>query len=252
MNMARPIATAMLGRLGAGRGAWSIAAFLFPTLALVEDGRVAIAMLLFVMETLLASALLGARIFVASRASHVEPDAQARLREIRRLLLILVLPFSLVCGVMLGAVTLIEHANTGRFEGQAATFVSRASWMAGVLLASAVLDAVVAPVRSVPWLEATAAWQWSRTAVLFLTMLIGWPVMLFSGTSQAFAWIFFAFRLLTDVATLMPGERERIRGVVFGGPREPDLTTRDVAKPPPPFSRSHARHAANDPGRLPD
>ena len=244
----------LLGRVGAGRGAWAVVSFLFPAFAIVEDGRVAVAMLLFVMETLLASTLLGVRLGGATRHAQDEPEVQTRLREVRRLLLILVVPFSLVCGVMLGVVTLIEHANTGRFEGALETFTSRATWMAGALLASAVLDAVVAPVRTVHWLETTAAWQWSRTAVLFLTMLIGWPVMLFTGTSQAFAWIFFAFRLLTDIGSMRPGERERIRGVVFDGPTTPDGAVRDTAKAPPRHSAAHARHRRghDDPRRLPD
>lgn len=203
-------------------------------------------MLLFVLETLLASALLWGRLLIASRASDGDHQTLARIREVRRLLLMLVLPFSLASGLMLGLVTLGEHVNTGRFEGAMATFTSRATWMAGALLASAVLDALVAPVRSVQWLEATGAWQWSRTAVLCLTMLLGWPVMLFTGTTQAFAWIFFAFRLLTDVGTLNAAERERIRAVVFDTPGTPDPSVGDVSKAPPPYSPAHARHDAND------
>jgi hypothetical protein len=245
-----PGLASILSRLGAGRAAWAAIAFLFPTLAIVQDGNVAIAMLLFIIETLLATALLGGRLAIATRAGAGDGDARARLGEVRKLLLILVLPFSVACGVMLAAVTGIEHANTGRFAGAATGLATRASWMAAALLASAILDTVIAPVRSVQWLETSAAWLWSRTAVMFLTMLIGWPVMLFTGTSQAFAWIFFVFRLLTDLGTLRPGERERIRAVAFGGPREPDPSVRDVAKAPPTFSASHARHLRHP--RLPE
>jgi hypothetical protein len=68
----------------------------------------------------------------------------------------------------------------------------------------------------VTWLETGVAWQGSRTAVLFLCVLLGWPLMLFTGTTQSFFWIFFALRLLSDFGSLKPGERERIRTTMFG------------------------------------
>ena len=96
------------------------------------------------------------------------------------------------------------------------------------------------------------AWQGSRTAVMTLVLMLGWPVMLFSGTSQGFFWIFFALRLLSDLGGLRPGERERIRARMFDKPaRESTSDLAARASAPPPFSRSHARLDADDPGRLP-
>ena len=45
--MASHVLGAIGARLGAGRGLWSFVAFLFPTLAVVRDDSVALAMLLF-------------------------------------------------------------------------------------------------------------------------------------------------------------------------------------------------------------
>ena len=159
-------------RFNAGHGLWSIVAFIFPTVAIVKDDSVGLAMLLFVVETLLASALLAARLLIPRRAMSGDDDARRRLHEAGKVLLVFVTPFSLACAVMVGAATFIEVAN-GRADYEFWSYVDRARWMAGMLLASAVLDSVIAPVRSVHWLETGVAWQGSRTAVLFLCVLLG-------------------------------------------------------------------------------
>ena len=197
-------------RFGAGHGLWSIAAFFFPAVAIVKDDSVSLAMLLFLLETLLASALLLTRLGVGRRAMHGDDQARRRLLEAGRVLLIFVLPFSLGCAVLLGAVTFIE-IDKGRASFDAALHADRAAWMAMALLGSAVLERLIAPVRSVNWLETSVAWQGSRTAVLFLAVILGWPVMLYTGTTQSLFWTFFSLRLLSDAGSLWPGERERIR-----------------------------------------
>jgi hypothetical protein len=254
--MARQALLSIGARFGAGHGLWSIVAFVFPTVAIVKDDSVALAMLLFVVETLLASALLAVRLLVTRRALARDDHARRRLNDIRNALLFFVTPFSLACAVMVGAATFIEVAN-GRASYEVWAYVERARWMAAMLLASAVLDSLIAPVRSVHWLETGVAWQGSRTAVLFLCVLLGWPVMLFTGTTQAFFWIFFALRLLTDVGSLKPGERERIRTNMFGPAYAPTAPVAATAEPettrpgtqPPPFSPAHARHDMDHPRR---
>ncbi len=198
-----------------GHRLWSLAAFAFPALALVQNQSVVLAMLLFVMETLLASVLLAARVWTARRALRDQPEAAHRLHEAWRMLLWFVGPFSLACALMLGGLAFIE-ADKGRLQGWATDMGDRARWMALVLCASAVLDSVVAPVRSVHWLETGVSWQGSRTAILLLAVLLGWPIILFMGTAQGFLWTFFALRLLSDLGSLRPGERERIRTTMFG------------------------------------
>ncbi len=230
--MASHVLQTIGARLGAGRGLWAFVAFLFPTLAVVRDDSVALAMLLFVAETLLASALLGVRVAASRRAHGSDVTAAYRLHEAWRVLLIFVGPFSLACAFMLGAVTAIE-ASKGGIHVDLAAFLDRGKWMALLLVASVAIDTLVAPVRSVHWLETSVAWQGSRTAVMFLAVLVGWPFMLFTGTTQAFFWIFFALRLLTDIGSLQPGERERIRTQMFGEPYAPPATVEAAGQRPP-------------------
>lgn len=213
--MARDALLSLGTRSGAGHGLWAIVAFIFPTLAVVKDDSVALAMLLFLMETLLASSLLGVRVLMSRRAMAADDGARRRLQQVGNVLMIFVGPFSLACAVMLGVVVMIE-VSKGRAVYDLAAFGDRARWMALMLLASAVLDSLLAPVRSVQWIETAVAWQGSRTAVMFLAVLLGWPVMLFTGTSQGFFWGFFGLRLLSDLGSLNPGERERIRTQMFG------------------------------------
>ena len=80
------------------------------------------------------------------------------------------------------------------------------------------LDSLLAPVRSVTWLESAAAWQGSRTSVLIvIAFLIGTPIdALFSGNSQGYFWVWFALRLFSDLNALRPAERERTARCHFG------------------------------------
>lgn len=242
-------------RFSAGHGLWAVGAFLFPTLAIVSDDSVAVAMLLFLLETLLASAILFARLGVSGRS--LDAGARHRLADARQVLQFFVTPFSLGCAILMGAVVAIE-VSKGRLAADGLRSLGdRASWMASALLASAVLDSVLAPVRSVQWLETSVAWQGSRTAVMMLVVMMGWPVMLVTGTSQAFFWIFFALRLMSDVEGMRRSGRECIREKLFGEPydaaRQGDTRTPGPTGPkaPPPFSRAHGRHDVGDPGRLP-
>ena len=212
--MVRP-ATSLATRFAAGHGLWAVVAFLFPTFAVVKDESIVLAMLLFLMETLLASAVLAVRLRVSRRALGDDDRARRRLHEVGKALGIFVVPFSLACVVLLGVVTFIEIAN-GRASHDVAMLVTRARSMAAMLLGAAVLDSLIAPVRSVRWLESAVAWQSSRTAVMFLAVLVGWPVMLWTGTSQGLFWSFFGLRLLSDLGSLVPAERERITTRMFG------------------------------------
>jgi hypothetical protein len=243
--VAQQLLSSIAVRVGAGHGLWTIAAFLFPTLAIIRDDSVILAILLFVLETLLASLVLAARTLVAVRGGAHDGEAGRRVTEARRVLLFFVAPFGLGCMVMFAAVALIEYTN-GRLPVEGlGLFRERATWMATMLLASAALDTLIAPVRSVQWLETAVAWQGSRTSVMTLVLLVGWPVILVTGTSQGFFWVFFAFRLLSDVGSLWPGQREQIRARMFEGPGDPATPNDRQAKAPPPFSTAHARHDAN-------
>lgn len=207
----------VLSRLGAGQGVWAIAAFFFPAVAVIKDDSVAVAMLLFLLETLLASLILAARVAGATR-STTDLRTRQRLVEVRRVLQFFVAPFGLGTAALLGAVTAIEAAKGTLPPGSLDTLRDRATWMTVWLVAGAGLDVLMAPVRTVPWLEGAVSWQASRTAVMAFALMIGWPIMLAMGSTQAYAWVFFALRLLSDIGSLTPRERERIRERTFGQP----------------------------------
>lgn len=236
-------------RASAGRGVWGVAAFLFPSLAAVEQDGAAAAVLLYLTETVVALGILWVRLQVAWRASHQDEACRARLYRIRRsvpgvLLMILV---CLAWG--LGLVGILTATSEPRSVW--ATFVERSGPMIGTLLLAAVLDTIVAPVRTPAWLESGFAWQASRSSIVVASMLVGGPLALWFG-ARALIWSLLGLRLVADLGGLRQSERERIRANLFDGPLEPDLSVRDVAKRPPPFSRAHARDSTLDSRRIPE
>ena len=83
------------------------------------------------------------------------------------------------------------------------------------LLAAAVYDTLFAPTHTLRWLQSVAAWQWSRTAVLLVGLLLAGAVGLVAGQRGAL-WGFLALRVLADAGALRATERERITTQVFG------------------------------------
>ena len=156
------------------------------------------------------------RVAFARRAAADQPDAVHRLSRAVRLVFQMVLPFSLVPGLLL-LLFAAADVQQGRLVADVGGYLERARWMALVLLGGAALDSVLAPVRTVTWLESAAAWQASRTSVLVIAFLVGTPYMVWSGNSQAYFWVWFVLRLFSDVNTLRPSERERLR-LHFLGP----------------------------------
>ncbi|WP_396624004.1 hypothetical protein [Luteitalea sp.] len=235
-------------RFGAGHGLWSIVAFVFPSAALVQQEHYGVAVLLFLAETVLALALLGVRLVVAWRASADEPDVRARLVRTRRsipgaLAMILV---CLAWGIGFAGLAL----RLSPPDDLLATLAARGRPMASGLLLAAILDTIIAPVRSPVWLETGIAWQASRASVVLVSILIGLPLTYFFGI-QGMLWSFLGLRLFADLGGMARGERERIRSTMFDGP-ELDPAARERPKAPPAFSSGHARYDRNDPGRLPD
>lgn len=236
-------------RIGAGHGLWSVVAFAFPSIALLQEEHFGVALLLFLAETIAALAILGVRLATAWRASASDPALRARLRRTRdgtKGVLLMVF----VCaawGVGLAGLTLVLNPP----EDLVANALARGGPMLGALLLAAVLDTAMAPVRAPEWLEAGLAWQASRTSVVVVSILAGLPFAWYFGL-QTFAWTFLGLRLMADAGGLRRSERERIRAQMFDGSGTPDLTVRDTAKAPPPFAATYARHEANDPRRLPD
>jgi hypothetical protein len=246
--MARDMLVSLGARSFAGRGVWGIAAFLFPSLAAVEQDGAAAAVLLYLTETVVALAILWLRLQVAWRASGDDAASRARLARTRQgvvgvLLMILI---CLVWGLGLaGYLTVLSEPRVVW-----ATFVDRAGPMVAMLLLAAVLDTVVAPVRTPAWLETGFAWQASRSSVVVVSMLIGVPLAFWFG-APALVWSFLGLRLIADLGGLKRSERERIRANMFDGPAT-GPAARSVAKAPPRFSATHARYQIDDPRRLPE
>lgn len=246
--MARDMLVSLGARSFAGRGVWGIAAFLFPSLAAVEQDGAAAAVLLYLTETVVALAILWLRLQVAWRASSDDAAARARLARTRQgvvgvLLMILI---CLVWGLGLaGYLTVVSEPRVVW-----ATFVDRAGPMVGMLLLAAVLDTVIAPVRTPAWLETGFAWQASRSSVVVVSMLVGVPLAFWLG-APALVWSFLGLRLIADLGGLRGSERERIRATMFDGPVI-DPAARNVAKAPRRFSATLARYQTEDPRRLPE
>jgi len=234
-------------RSAAGRGLWGIAAFLFPSLAAVEqDGAVA-AVLLYLTETVVALAILWVRLQVAWRASSGDPVTRPRLARTRHALggVVIMVSVCLVWGLGLAGVLTAMSEPRAVWE----TFAGRSGPMIAMLLLAALLDTIVAPVRTPAWLETGFAWQASRSSVIVVSMLIGVPLAFWLGP-PALVWSFLILRLLADLGGLRRSERERIRANLFDL-AGPGSSVRDVAKAPPRFSAAHARYPADDPRRLP-
>lgn len=247
--MAREALVSLGVRSLAGRGLWGLVAFVFPSLAAVEQDGAAAAVLLYLTETVVALAILLLRLQVAWRASGDDEPTRARLSRTRQgvggvLLMILV---CLVWGLgLVGYLTVMSEARAVW-----ATFIERSGPMIAMLLLAALLDTIVAPVRTPAWLETGFAWQASRSSIVVVSMLVGGPLAFWFG-APALVWSFLALRLLADLGGLRRSERERIRAQMFDGLVPPDRAVRESPKAPPRFSATHARYEADDPRRLPE
>lgn len=247
--MARDALVSLGARSFAGRGLWGVAAFLFPSLAAAEQDGAAVAVLLYLTETVVALAILWLRLQVAWGASRDDDPARARLHRTRRALagVLAMVAICLVWGLGLaGFLTVLSDP-----PAVWASFRDRSGPMAAALLAAAALDTLIAPVRTPAWLETGFAWQASRSSVVVVSMLIGGPLALWFGAS-ALVWSFLGLRFLADVGGLRRSERERLRANLFDGPAPPDPSVRDAAKAPPRFSAAHARSEVIPSRRLPD
>ncbi len=174
-------------------------------------------MVLYVVETLLGSSILTVRIALRpARGCEARTRMRGSARPLR-LLFQMVLPFSLVPGVLLLGYAAID-VQQGRLVADVDGYLERARWMAIMLLGGAVLDSLLAPVRTVdmarvrggvagePHVGARdrASWSARRSCSGAATRR---PT---SGPGSA-------LRLFSDVNALRPSERERLR-LHFLGP----------------------------------
>jgi hypothetical protein len=200
-----------------------------------EDRSPEVGILLFVIESLLASLLLLPRAVLAVRtaAREVAREASAasewRLGQARQLLQ----RFTLIFAFGLGFVPFLWIAALlGGIEGGSGalggTLLHRASWMGAMLLASAVLDVVLVPSRGIASLQTAVAWQQLRVVGLHPVILFGLLLVPFTGSTEGLVWLFVALRLALDLASLRPGSGEAVRASTFGRLHPPDVIVDSV------------------------
>lgn len=247
--MPRDALLALGTRASAGRGLWSVVSFAVPSASLLDEEHYGVAVLLFVAETLIALALLGVRLTVAWRASADELAVRDRLRKTRRNIpgVLVMTAVGLVWATAMAALTLGVQPP----DDLLGVLAGRLQPLALGLLAAALLDTIIAPVRSPVWLETGIAWQASRASVVLASILFGLPFAAYFGVS-ALLWSFLGLRLIADLGGMTRGERERIRSLTFDSGGSADSRTLDRPKAPPTFVGAHARHDVRDPRRLPD
>ncbi len=199
----------------AGGAVWSGTALVVPAIAVIRDHQVALAIVLFAMETVLASAILRFRIARALHGMPFDTEASARLRAARGAAGTAA-AFSLGSGGLVLVFFLAYDLQAAQLPAVAAALVPWITWMVAGLLAGAILDSFLAPVGSVAWLETSAAWQFRRIAAPAFAYLPGALLTAWMGTSQGFLWPWFVVRAFTDITALSPGAREQTRSVVFG------------------------------------
>jgi hypothetical protein len=216
-----PVASAFLQflRVRGGQSIWTIATGAVPSLSLLAGEPLWIAVALFWAETMLASVVVGARVALRWRqAGQRGADSERRhLGEVGRLLGLLVAGFNVALGVIGGAILLIGVLNETFPIDDTRMLVDRLRLLAIGLACAAVYDTIVAPTHSIRWLQSVAAWQWSRTAVLFVGLFVGAVAGVLFGERWAL-WGFLSIRVLTDLGALRGSERERIRAQVFEDP----------------------------------
>lgn len=215
--MALGAAFAAFLRLRGGQTLWTVATGAVPSLSLLSGEPLWIAVVLFWAETALATLLVGARVAWRWQAARRAGDEAGRraLADVGRLLSLLVGGFNLTLGVIGGVVLFGMLGDEAVTPEAIAQCVARLQSLAVALLAAACYDTLLAPTSSVRWLQGVAAWQWSRTAVLFFGLAVAGLAGLAVGERGAL-WGFLAVRVLTDLGALRASERERIRAQVFG------------------------------------
>lgn len=206
-------------RTRGGQSLWLFATGAVPSLSLLAGEPLWIAASLFWCETVLASALIGGRVgFEWWRTGRRGDRArQSQLGEIGRLLGLLVGTFNVALGII-GGFILVAGSRNGAFElHESALFLDRLRMLVLALLAAAAYDTLFAPTQALRWLQSVAAWQWSRTAVLFVGLAFAGAVGLVAGERGAL-WGFLVLRVTADAGALRATERERITTQVFGDP----------------------------------
>ena len=201
------------------------AAVLFPSLAVLDDRQPELGILLYLLETVLWSAVLFARSVVNLALLQRAEDVSERGREISQLRVARELTWvTLLIGTV--ALPLLGMAvfaiRGGAWDPQWALLRERGSYLAATILASAILDTLVAPVRSPLWLQSAVAHQVTRFFVLHPVVMFGFVFDSFTGSTRGMVTVFVAVRLIVDVNGWRPSIRELRRRRWFAALTEPE------------------------------
>lgn len=215
--MPRALLTALPSTAWFGWSVRSAAALGFPSLAVLDDRQPALAILLYLLEVILASCLLLVRTSTPlvtgwfRRAGHTREDAVAHrgLRRARDLAGAVV--FVGIVGAPFLWIAALLGAPDTPWQALQHDVLERGRWIALVLLASAVLDSLLAPVRSVEWLQASVAMQMNRVILLHPVIMVGWGLFAVTGSLLGMVGIFVVGRLLMDLNALFGNARENAR-----------------------------------------
>lgn len=206
--MPRDVLAAVAGRAWVGGLLRSGVAIVFPSVALLEDRQAALGILLYLVEIILTALMLVGRTGVAtavvSRAARVgvadEDDVRAT-RKARDLAMTSVAVALLGLPFLIVAVLLAQPEMDWPALRQAV--LERGQWLALLILASAALDSLVAPVRTPEWLHASVAMQLRRTILLHPVILFGFLLFGLTGTLSGMVVLFVVGRLLMDASAML-------------------------------------------------
>lgn len=208
--MPRDALIALSGRAWMGSLVRSGVAVAFPSVALLDDRQPALGILLYLVEIILTALMLLARTAVATllvsrdarQESADEPDVLA-LRKTRDLATttvavgLLGLPFLLVA-------VLLAHPELD-WPVLRDSVLDWGRWVAVLIVASALLDTLVAPVRTPEWLHTSVTMQMTRTLLLHPVILFGFLLFGLTGSLTGMVVVFVAVRVVLDLSTMFRG-----------------------------------------------
>ena len=192
------------------------AAIWFPSVALLQDAQPALGILLYLVEIVLTAAMLLTRTALseasAARAVRRRPGAQADLLALRkaRQLASAIVAVGVMGAPFLWVAVLLAHPDM-QWQVLRDTVFERGQWIGLIVLASALLDTLIAPVHSAEWLQGAVALQMNRTVLLHPVIMFGYILFGITGSLTGMVTIFIAGRLLMDLLALRSGTRERAR-----------------------------------------
>jgi hypothetical protein len=208
------------------------AAILFPSFVVLNDHYPELAILLYLAETGMSSMVLLARTLASlhtTRRALAAGVAGVRDRHVSQLLKARELTtWTVVVAVaVLPLLTMgVLATREGEWGPRLDLLADRTKWMALVVLASAVLDSLIAPVRSMTWLQSSVGAQLTRLIVLHPTVMVGFALYSVTKSTLGLVGIFVTLRLILDLWHWRTASRVYVRRRSFGRLAEEEAPAR--------------------------